>query len=1169
MNPVPIDVPTAARLLDFASRIGEGPRADEQLAGAVAVHNLLVKHRVAYLADEVGMGKTYVALGALALFRHFQPDFRVLVVAPRENIQKKWVKEFGNFVAHNVRHPDLRVKAIDGRPAKPLVLCHNLLELAHEVCLDGNRDFFVRLTSFSLPFDSKRGDELRKSLKGRLPWLKDDLLFDLRSKEAFKDNFARALCCALPAFDLVIVDEAHNLKHGFGENVSARNRVLGLAMGHPDAGADEKLFPGYGPRAGRVLFLSATPVEETYRHLWNQLDVFGRGGPYESLCDSEADEETQKEVAGRFLVRRVTSIKVNGKEHTKNLYRREWRRGGVRVHDEPIRVTDARQRLVVALVQKKVGELLGHERFQSSFQIGMLASFESFLETAKLKRDDPEAANFDDAEQVKNEADDLKREGLDVRDVNKLARDYRARFDAEMPHPKMDALVDELQHAWTRGHKSLVFVRRVASVKELKRKLDDRYDAWLRRRLIRELPADLHEDLEGLFRRYRTEKSDLATKKRQPEASPVEPGESDEPTGADDGDRGGYDTFFAWFFRGDGPSGVVSGANVQKRYRSGSSATFFEDNYVADVLGGCPLADVPDRLARALNVDPERLLAGLRERSRAFLTRAKKHTAADRFEAVQAAAVEWLHETPGPHQEAARGVWQERFASLPRFDSAAEVPDVADWLRLPTFFTELRRRPELRKRLWPEPRGAGREAFRERATRAQLLASAARLGHAFIDLYVVTMQRLGSFASGAQEAADEDAGGAALGRINDYLDRLELQMATPLGAGAGEREWAAFDELADIAENYPLIIDVNAHEVRDPSTPLAEMAAAFGTLLGQQLPVAGMSGQVNYTAVRQFRMPGYPLVLISTDLLQEGEDLHTFCSSVHHYGIAWTPSAMEQRIGRVDRVRSQTDRRLSAQTDTVAPDDKLQVYFPHLEDTVEVLQVHRVLDRMNVFLRLMHAGLVTAGREDGTIDAAKEFVRARRPAPQAQGVLKTAFPVQEEFLKGEPRPVASSERVRELVERFAALAKCPLPDLEVVWEPQAHDGRLLGTAKLGPRVQPFTLLLKSVGSRPLVRCVSPVGRVGPGGEASAIRERTARVRAVKLGAIEEEDRTYDLTAEGDCLLGASAESDAVRVAMLVGRVVRQADDLEQHFLDSDERLAAFRSDLDREGDRGE
>ena len=111
-----ISIGTAKQLLDFGARIGQGQRADEQLAGAVAIHNILIERGIAYLADEVGMGKTYVALGALALFRHFQPDFRVLVIAPRENIQYKWMKELRNFVANNIRFPDLRMKALDGRP---------------------------------------------------------------------------------------------------------------------------------------------------------------------------------------------------------------------------------------------------------------------------------------------------------------------------------------------------------------------------------------------------------------------------------------------------------------------------------------------------------------------------------------------------------------------------------------------------------------------------------------------------------------------------------------------------------------------------------------------------------------------------------------------------------------------------------------------------------------------------------------------------------------------------------------------------------------------------------------------------------------------------------------------------------------------------------------------
>src|SRR5437867_5344680 len=146
-----IDVSVAEQLLDFGARIGSGQRATEQLHGAVAIHNLLYERRVAYLADEVGMGKTYVALGALALFRHFQPDFRVLIIAPRENIQNKWVKEMRNFVAYNIRFPDLRVKAFADQPARVTVFCKNLVGLVHETSLNPDRDFFARLTSFSLP----------------------------------------------------------------------------------------------------------------------------------------------------------------------------------------------------------------------------------------------------------------------------------------------------------------------------------------------------------------------------------------------------------------------------------------------------------------------------------------------------------------------------------------------------------------------------------------------------------------------------------------------------------------------------------------------------------------------------------------------------------------------------------------------------------------------------------------------------------------------------------------------------------------------------------------------------------------------------------------------------------------------------------------------------------
>jgi len=315
-------------------------------------------------------------------------------------------------------------------------------------------------------------------------------------------------------------------------------------------------------------------------------------------------------------------------------------------------------------------------------------------------------------------------------------------------------------------------------------------------------------------------------------------------------------------------------------------------------------------------------------------------------------------------------------------------------------------------------------------------------------------------------------------------------------------------------------------------------------------------------------MPGYPLVLISTDLLQEGEDLHTFCSSIYHYGISWTPSAMEQRIGRIDRVRSQTDRRLSTLRGRPPEGPELlQVYFPHLEDTVEVLQVQRVLERMNVFLRLMHEGLTTQGNEERTIDVSKEIVRARRYVPQIRERLTSAFPIKDEHLNGRSQPLAAtSDEATQLATRFGRLGEMLLPGLDVIWEPRRQPNHLLGIARLGNRVQPFRLELHSLGAHPVVRCVSHVGSVDLDGEAQAITH-SGQLEPIKIGVIRGlSESTCDLTVEGDVLLGMESATDAGRVAMLVRRTVSQADRLERvHLPDKDRDLDDLRSKLELEG----
>jgi hypothetical protein len=111
-------------------------------------------------------------------------------------------------------------------------------------------------------------------------------------------------------------------------------------------------------------------------------------------------------------------------------------------------------------------------------------------------------ADAPDAEQTE---DEVEREGIDVKAINRLAADYRRRFNGrELPHPKMDALVAHLADSWKRGRKALVFLRRVASVWEIKERLDLKYNDWLIDRLRRGFDGSpqLSSEIDALYAAY-------------------------------------------------------------------------------------------------------------------------------------------------------------------------------------------------------------------------------------------------------------------------------------------------------------------------------------------------------------------------------------------------------------------------------------------------------------------------------------------------------------------------------------------------------------------------------------------------------------------------------------------------------------------------------------------
>ena len=792
------------KLIDFAPSGEDRDKAfgSQQRDGTVAAFNMLARNGCAYLADEVGMGKTYVALGVMSLLRYFDPHARIVVIAPRENIQRKWVKELRNFVGHNWRVVGNRVKSLQGGPVWEPVVCSALSEFAREALVNQDRDFFLRMTSFSIrlsdPEDRKR---TRSTLLGNVPWLKPRHVPNY-TREGFRDAFAVALNGAVPEADLVICDEAHNLKHGFSADGSTRNRVMGLAFGHPEGGAFGQ--PWYRRKAKRLLLLSATPFEDDYAAIQRQLAVFGFGdamlegangeasASVAALADPETTEDEKRRVAQRLLIRRVSGLQIAGQLHTKNMYRREWRRGGLKNHDEPIKIEDPKQRLIVALMQKKVAEVLQTERFNNQFQIGMLSSFESFLQSVDtVRRRDVETARrqgvdepvFDGEEQRRGLKDDREREGIDTKAIGEVVRSFREIFGTALPHPKLDTTAAALSSAFATGEKALVFVRRVATVGELASKLDESFDAWVRARMEARLP-NLHEEIAALFERYanerlrRPEEMEPAREKDTDLTSEQE--RIDQRNDLEVDDEGGAESFFAWFFRGNGPSSVLSGAAFQKnRLASTSSAyaTLFEDDYVASLLG-VEAGDVLESLAHVLGKPPERCTEQLRRFAYGFFReRSRQQDGYPRlyvYEGYQAAGLALLGKCEGEIGEQAKVMLEERFQDIRRTAQEPPVgfPAPDTWLGLTTVFSELRRRPRLRKLLWPEESVGEdfRAAFRRQEQRRELLSAMARLGAPYIDLYLLAIGRMGSFSLGLRPESESAAELAV-----DFVSMLEHQ----------------------------------------------------------------------------------------------------------------------------------------------------------------------------------------------------------------------------------------------------------------------------------------------------------------------------------------------------------------------------------------------------------
>jgi hypothetical protein len=94
-----------------------------------------------------------------------------------------------------------------------------------------------------------------------------------------------------------------------------------------------------------------------------------------------------------------------------------------------------------------------------------------------------------------------------------------------------------------------------------------------------------------------------------------------------------------------------------------------------------------------------------------------------------------------------------------------------------------------------------------------------------------------------------------------------------------------------------------------------------------------------------FNTPFYPEILIASSVMAEGVDLHLNCRHVIHHDLDWNPSALEQRTGRIDRLGCKAEQ----------SGHSIQVYLPYVEGCQDEKMFRVVMDRERWFGVVMGA----------------------------------------------------------------------------------------------------------------------------------------------------------------------------------------------------------------------
>lgn len=410
--------------------------ADKQAEGVAYLWNLLGERKVAFLADEVGMGKTFQAIGVILCMLRQKPNAKVLVITPNKNICNHWHGEFNSFSRYHWKGKFDQTPKLGASES-------NLHNLTSSLTGTSTNVFFTTVHSFS-GLASDCGDVNKVDYAKQVAsQLHDKVLSDIGDQ----------------GFDLIVIDEAHYFRsiHGGSQKVAAAREFFG---------------DGSKKIAQRVLLMTATPTHSSENDVANILGYF---------CLSEQLEgKDAQTLLSEYALRRFRLMQGReGRFYSKHDYRQETAMP-VTFEGQP----DAE--LFFGLYQRELVKRLKEARKKGhaikQYLYGYLEGFESFGE-----QDESDSTEIADEDETDKSKDSFSR-AADSDLLHGLSQEYFKCKHTYPEHPKYNALVDsfspkELSHDDLADCKHLVFVRRIPSVKELTKRVNKAYDDLLGHRL--------------------------------------------------------------------------------------------------------------------------------------------------------------------------------------------------------------------------------------------------------------------------------------------------------------------------------------------------------------------------------------------------------------------------------------------------------------------------------------------------------------------------------------------------------------------------------------------------------------------------------------------------------------------------------------------------------------